>query len=294
VKKKDRIIFLVVAMIPALTLFVTFYLIPIGSLLYTSFFKWDSIKMEEFIGFANYIQMFHDPVFWQALRNNISWSLIAAFIHIPMALLIALILNGKPKGWKNFRTIYFLPHVISITAFAVIYISVFNPSFGLLNAVLRVLGMNKYSNINWLFHPYWAWKVIISTWIFHIGLFAMIFLAEITSIPTELYEAAKIDGASPIKQDLCITIPLLKNIIGVCIILDVTGGLRYFEGLYIMTNGAPNWKTETLALLIYQQLRLIHNSYANTVGVALLVLGLLVVLLFSRLFRLGKSEEVVE
>jgi len=283
--KKNKVIFVTIAIIPAIALFVTFYLIPIGSLLYTSFFKWESIKMGTFVGFANYIKMFHDPVFWQALRNNFNWSMCAAFIHIPMALLIALILNSKFKGWKIFRTIYFLPHVISITAFAVVYISVFNPSFGLLNTILRALGIDKYSNINWLFDSRWAWRAIISTWIFHIGLYATIFLAGMTSIPIEIYEAAKIDGASNIKQDLHITIPLLKNVIGVCIILAVTGGLRYFEGLYIMTNGAPNWKTETLALLIYQQLQLVHNSYANTIGVALLVIGLLIVVLISRLFR---------
>lgn len=288
VPKKQSIIFLTAAIAPAFILFVTFFLLPIGVLIVTSFFKWDSIKIGGFAGLRNYIRMFGSPIFYQALRNNISWSLFSVFVHIPLALLAALILNTRPRGWKIFRTVYFFPHVISITAFAVIFMSVFNPSFGLLNAVLRALGVEKYSKMNWLFNEYWAWKAIISTWIFHIGLFAMIFLAKMAEVPAELYESARIDGASSIKQAWHITIPLLRNIIGMCIILDVTGGLRYFEGLYIMTNGAPNWKTETLALYIYQEIQLIHNSYANTLGVALLALGFLVVLVFGKLFKIGE------
>ncbi|HBG16310.1 MAG TPA: sugar ABC transporter permease, partial [Firmicutes bacterium] len=95
---------------------------------------------------------------------------------------------------------------------------------------------------------------------------------------------------SGIKQSFHITIPLLRNITGTCVILTVTGGLRYFEGLYIMTNGAPNYRTETLALYLYQKIQLIQYSYANTLGVALLAFGLLFVLTGMKLFKLGKSD----
>ncbi|MGE5581884.1 MAG: carbohydrate ABC transporter permease [Bacillota bacterium] len=281
--------FIFFALLPAFLLFGLFYLIPMAGLFVSSFYQWDSIKMGAFIGNHNYLKMLRDSVFYIAVGNNLSWSLVAIFIHIPLALLVALLLSKKMRGWKVLRTVYFLPHVISVTAFAVIWTSVFNPSYGLVNAFLKAVGQGQLGR-NWLYDSQWAWPVIISTWVFHIGLFAVVILSEIMSIPDELCEAAEIDGASGIKQSIFITIPMLRNILGTCVILDVTGGLRYFEGLYIMTNGAPNYHTETLALYLYQQLQLIHNSYANTLGVALLAFGAIFVAVCSKLFRLGRSD----
>jgi raffinose/stachyose/melibiose transport system permease protein len=284
----DTRIFIVLAVLPAIILFAVFYLLPMGALIVTSLFRWDSIRIGEFIGFENYIRMFNDKVFYIALRNNLSWSLTCAFVHIPLALVVALLLSRKPRGWKFLRTVYFLPHVISVTAYAVIWTSVFNPSFGLLNQILTSFGLNHLCK-NWLYDLNWAWPCIIFTWVFHVGLFATILLAEILSHPNEMYEAAQVDGASRFQQEVYITIPLLRDMVGTCIVLDIAGGLRYFEGLYIMTNGAPDYHTETLALYLYQQMQLIHNSYANTLGVALLGFGALLILIVLKVFKVGKS-----
>lgn len=281
--------FIILALIPAFFLVALFYFIPMGTLIVTSFYRWDSIGMGGFIGIANYVKMLHDNVFYTAVGNNLSWSLVAIMVHIPLALLVALILSKKVRGWKVLRVIYFLPHVISMTAFAVIWTGVFNPSYGLVNSFLRLMGLGQWSR-NWLFDSHWAWPAIIFTWVFHIGLFAVIIFSEIVSIPEELYEAAEIDGATAVKQSIHITLPLLRNILGTCAILDVTGGLRYFEGIFIMTNGAPNFRTETLALYLYQQIQYLHNSYANTLGVALLIIGTVFVSICSKVFRLGKSD----
>lgn len=288
-RNRDASLFITLAMIPAIALFTVFYLLPMAGLFVTSLFRWDSIRIGEFIGLANYAKMFRDRVFYIALRNNLTWSLTCAFVHIPLALLVALLLSKKFRGWKILRTVYFFPHVISVTAFAVIWTSVYNPSFGLLNSLLRLMGLERFSR-NWLYDPVWAWPAIILTWVFHVGLFATILLAEILSFPEEMYEAAQVDGASRFQQGLYITIPLLRDMLGTCIVLDIAGGLRYFEGLYIMTNGAPDYQTETLALYLYQQMQLIHNSYANTLGVALLGFGAILVLAVVKVFRVGRSE----
>lgn len=289
--KRNREIrsFIILALCPAFILFFFFYLLPMIGLLVTSFYRWDSIRIGGFIGLRNYGKMLGDDVFHTAVRNNLSWSLVAICAHVPMALIVALLLSKKMRGWKVLRTIYFLPHVISVTAFAVIWTQVFNPSFGLVNMALKAVGLGQFCR-NWLYDPHWAWPAIISTWVFHIGLFAVVFLSEIISIPDEIYESAEIDGASSIQKALFITVPMLRNLIGTCMILDVTGGLRYFEGLYIMTNGAPNYHTETLALYLYQQMQLIHNSYANALGVALLVFGGLFILLCAKIFQIGRSD----
>lgn len=280
--------FIMLAMLPAIALFAVFYLLPMGALVVTSFFRWDSIRIGEFIGLQNYARMLNDEVFYIALRNNLSWSLTCAFVHIPLALVVALLLSRKFRGWKILRTIYFLPHVISVTAYAVIWTSVFNPSFGLLNQMLVSLGLEHLCK-NWLYDPNWAWPSIIFTWVFHVGLHATILLAEILSHPQDMYEAAQVDGASRFQREIHITVPLLRDMIGTCVVLDIAGGLRYFEGLYIMTNGAPEYRTETLALYLYQQMQLIHNSYANTLGVALLAFGALLVFAVIKVFQVGKS-----
>jgi raffinose/stachyose/melibiose transport system permease protein len=281
--------FIVLSLIPAVVLFGIFYILPMLGLIASTFFDWNTIKMGGFIGIGNYVKMFQDHVFYVALQNNLSWSLVAACIHIPLALLVALLLSKKVRGWKVLRTIYFLPHVISVTAFAVIWMNVFNPSFGLINSLLKVMGLTSWCH-NWLYDQNLAWPAILLTWVFHVGLYAVIILGEILSIPEELFESAEIDGASGFKQSFHITIPLMRNITGTCVILTVTGGLRYFEGLYIMTNGAPNFRTETLALYLYQKIQLIQYSYANTIGVALLTFGLLFVISGMKLFKIGKSD----
>jgi len=281
--------FLILALFPACLLFLLYYVVPIISLIVTSLFQWEGINMGGYHGLANYKALAVDNVFYTALGNNLTWTLASVCVHIPLALLIALLLARKFRGWKILRTVYFLPHVIAITAYAVIYMNIFNPSFGALNAVLKVIGLGGWAK-NWLFDPHLAWPVILSTWVFHIGLFAMVILSDIISIPEDMFEAAEIDGASKFKQSIYLTIPLLRTTIGTCLILDVTGGLRYFEGLYIMTNGAPNYRTETLALYLYQQLMLVRNSYANTIGVALMALGMIFVLMINGAFKLGKTD----
>jgi len=289
----DTLRFKLTAILPALFLFSVIYLVSIGFMASTSLFKWDSLYIEGFVGIRNYVRMFSDrvesPIFYRAVLNNLSWSFIAAFVHIPLAILTAIILAGNCRGWKVYRVILFLPHVISITAFAVIYKQVFNPSFGLLKGLFGFLGIASLQDVNWLFDPGWAWPSIIMTWVFHVGFFAVVVMADVVSIPIELFESAQIDGAGAARRAVSITLPLIRNTVGTCVILDITGGLKYFEGLYLMTNGGPNYRTETLALYLFQKLQLLQNSYANAIGVALLALGLFVVLVANRAFRIGKS-----
>lgn len=288
-KQKKGFVFALSACIPACLLYLLFYLIPLVATITTSFFKWDQIKMGKFIGFGNYINLFTDPVFVTSLKNIISWLLVAAFIHIPLSLIIALILSTKFKGWQFLRTVYFIPQIISSVAWAVIFVSVFNPSYGLVNGILKLVGLESQTR-NWLFDSTWAWPSIICTWVFFVGMYSMIMLAEIISIPNDMFESAEIDGATKIQQAIYIKIPLLRNVIGTCMILTIAGGIKYFDGLYIMTNGAPSFRTETLSLYLYQQYSYVHFGYANTIGVALLGLGIIIMLAVMRAFKMGQKD----
>jgi len=281
--------FALIACLPVVILYAIFYLVPLGVTVVTSFFKWDRILIEGFIGFENYQRLFSDPIFYRSLTNILIWIAVAVFIHIPMCLMVAMILSTKLRGWQVMRTLLFIPQIISGVAWATIFISVFNPSFGLLNGFLQLIGLENLQR-NWLFDPITAWPSIIATWLFFIGLYTMIMLAELLSIPEEVYEAATVDGASGIQLALYIKLPLLRLVTGTCLILTISGGLRYFDGLYIMTNGAPNFRTQTLALYLFQQYTHAKFAYANAIGTVMLVLGIILILTVMKLTRSNESD----
>lgn len=280
--------FAILAVVPVLVCYFAFYLIPMGMTIITSFFDWSQIKMGGFAGFDNYEKLFHDSVFWTSVKNILIWIAIAVFIHIPMSLLVALLLSAKMKGWKVLRTLYFIPQIISSVAWAAIFMSVYNPSYGLLNGILEAVGLEKVGR-NWLFDPKTAWPAVICTWLFFIGMYSMIMLAELISIPDEILEAARIDGANRFQIARFIKVPLARLVIGTCMIMTVAGGIKCFDSLYIMTNGAPNYKTETLSLYLYQQYSYANFGYANTIGVFLLVLGIVIVSLVMKVLKTNEK-----
>ena len=280
--------FAILAVVPVLVFYFAFYLIPMGMTIITSFFDWSQIKMGGFAGFDNYEKLFHDSVFWTSVKNILIWIAIAVFIHIPMSLLVALLLSAKMKGWKVLRTLYFIPQIISSVAWAAIFMSVYNPSYGLLNGILEAVGLEKVGR-NWLFDPKTAWPAVICTWLFFIGMYSMIMLAELISIPDEILEAARIDGANRFQIARFIKVPLARLVIGTCMIMTVAGGIKCFDSLYIMTNGAPNYKTETLSLYLYQQYSYANFGYANTIGVFLLVLGIVNVSLVMKVLKTNEK-----
>lgn len=288
IKKSNRknVRFAILAIAPVLIFYFAFYLIPMGVTIVTSFFDWSQIKMGGFIGFDNYIKMFQEDVFWISVKNILIWVAIAMFIHIPMSLLVALILSSKMRGWKVLRTLYFIPQIISSVAWAAIFMSVYNPSYGLLNGVLKVFGVE---GKNWLFDPATAWPAVICTWLFFIGMYSMIILAELISIPEDIIEAARIDGANRFQIARYIKVPLSRLVVGTCTVMTVAGGIKSFDSLYIMTNGAPNYKTETLSLYLYQQYSYAHFGYANTIGVFLLVMGIVIVSLVMKVMRTNEK-----
>lgn len=280
--------FAILAVVPVLEFYFAFYLIPMGMTIITSFFDWSQIKMGGFAGFDNYEKLFHDSVLWTSVKNILIWIAIAVFIHIPMSFLVALLLSAKMKGWKVLRTLYFIPQIISSVAWAAIFMSVYNPSYGLLNGILEAVGLEKVGR-NWLFDPKTAWPAVICTWLFFIGMYSMIMLAELISIPDEILEAARIDGANRFQIARFIKVPLARLVIGTCMIMTVAGGIKCFDSLYIMTNGAPNYKTETLSLYLYQQYSYANFGYANTIGVFLLVLGIVIVSLVMKVLKTNEK-----
>ena len=206
-RKEDRWK-LLVFLLPAVVLFIAYFLYPLIYVIVMSFYKWDAFHPPEYRGFANYAALFKDLTFRRALGNNLTWAGVDMVVKVPLAMMMALILSKKIRGWKFFRTVYFLPQVISGIAMAAMWSAVYNLDYGLLNGVVKLFGGEP---VNWLGNVKVAFICVIAYGLLYIGYFMVIMMAEITGIDTTYYEAAAIDGATNLQTDIHITIPMIRS-----------------------------------------------------------------------------------
>lgn len=278
--KRKNFFLMLIFISPALLLFIGFFVYPIIFTLITSFANWNGITDIEWIGFDNYIYLFSNSVFQLAIKNNIIWALCGGFILIPLAALVAMLLSAKPKGWSILRTIYFLPNIISAVAIAMLWKAIYNAEYGALNAFLKIFGL---TGKNWLGNPATALPAIITQWVLYIGYFMIIIFAAIESIPKSLYEAAEIDGATRINQEIYITIPMISKTIITSMTLAMAYGMRHFEATFLMTRGQPNNSTTVLGLLLYEKMDAFRYGEANATGMILILVGMVLILLLRRI-----------
>ena len=276
-----------VSLLPALALFGAFFLAPLVAVVVTSASDWGPLGFA-FTGLENYRLLFGDDRFWAALRNTALFSAAAVFIQVPVGVAVAIILSRRFRGWRILRTIYFLPNMVSGAALALVYVTFYNPRYGLLNQALAAVGLD--GTRDWLFDVDTALPAVAGTWIFTAGLVIVLIMAEIAAIPNEVYDAARVDGATRWQRTRHITLPLLRNGIGVCVILVLLFTFAYFDGVYIMTGGGPADRTLTLALYAFQEYSNSNWGYANAVAVLLILLGLVAIVAARRLFRIGERD----
>jgi ABC-type sugar transport systems, permease components len=241
--------------LPAFLFFVIFVVVPLSATGVYSLFAYDGIGAMKFLGIKNYIDMFTtDPYFIKAVKNSFILAGASLCIQLPLALLIAIVLSRGVKGEKLFRTVYFVPVVISTTIISQLWLRIFNSDYGLLNIVIRMF-FDKNFDFSWTTSTKTAFisTVIPAVWR-DIGYYMLIFYAGIKSISTDYYEAAKIDGATNAQVSFRITIPLLSPVIKTCILFSLTGSLRAFDYVYIMTSGGPNHASEVPATLMQMNL----------------------------------------
>jgi raffinose/stachyose/melibiose transport system permease protein len=277
---------ILLSVLPGLALFGTFFVTAFGALIATAFTNW-SLAGTQYVGFDNFRSMFHDDQFWMALRNTGVFVLAANIIQIPLATVVALILGHGIRGWRVMRVLVFLPNMMSPAAIALVYTFVLNPRFGLLNAALGHVGLDQLRH-DWLSDVDTALWSVIGTWVFSVGLFALLILNEIQGLPPEVLEAAQLDGASRRQRAWHITVPLIRPVLATCMLLASLAALAYFEGVYVMTGGGPADHTMTLGLYSYLAYSRGEWGYANAVGLFMLGVGAAVILLIR---RLGRTEE---
>lgn len=274
-------------LLPSILIFLIFYVVPIITVFYTSLTKWDGFNDPKFIGLKNFIVMFQNGAFRISLKNLLAWSLIAATLHVGFGVLVALILYHKPFGWKLTRAVFMIPNVISAAAWAMIYKFIFNDDMGFLNNIIRKV--NPDFHIQWFYDsPYAFWAVTL-TWLFYAVIVTLIVLNDLMAIPEELLEAAKVDGATGWQITKMIQLPLCRNAIGTGIICSVTSRVAMYEQIALTTAGGPGDDTMNIPIILVKSIQDMKYGYANANGVIMFIIGLIILAIVNRAFRMNES-----
>jgi raffinose/stachyose/melibiose transport system permease protein len=281
-KKNGNILRIMLFLTPVMILYAAFFLYPLVFTAVTSMMKWRGIGSMSFYGFQNYSRVLSDPTFRLSIRNNLIWAAALGFIQVPLAALVALILVRKPKGWKVLRTFYYLPNVISTVALAMVWIAMFSPQYGPINAILGRFG---FAAKNWLGDPATALGSIIGQTVLYIGYFMIIILAAAMDIPIELYEAAEIDGASVLQQSTLITIPMIRGTLVTSMTLAMAFGMRHFESTFLMTGGGPAYSTSTMGITLFLKMDALRYGEASAIGMILILMGTVIITLIRRMLE---------
>jgi multiple sugar transport system permease protein len=268
---------------PWLVGFLVFMGWPFLRSVYLSFTSYDVVTAPRWIGLANYQTLLHDdPVFWQSLWITLRYAVFAVPLAIVAGVALALLLNVEVRGQAIFRTIFYLPSVVPSVATAVVFVWILNPEIGLINGLLRGIGIEGPA---WLSDTKWApWSlVLMSLW--GVGGSMVIYLAGLKDIPTHLYEAARIDGAKGRHLLRHVTLPLLTPVIFFNLVMGVINAFQYFTEAYVMTRGGPEGSTTFYALYLFQRSwQYLDMGYASAMAwvLFLVVLGVTALLFRSQ------------
>ena len=266
-------------LLPALLILGLTVFWPALQAFYLSFtrYEYDLTQPPQWVGFENFRRLWADPVFWQTLRNTILYlvGVVPVLVIAPLAL--AILVNQKLRGIQWFRAAYYTPVVISMVVAGIAWKWLYAEN-GLLNQLLKQLGVQFTGGIPWLTSPSWAIFSVMAVTVWKgLGYYMVIYLAGLQSIPTDLYEAAAVDGSDGIRKHWDITIPLMKPYLVLVAVISAISATKVFEEVYIMTQGGPRNSSKTIVYYLYEQaFQNLEMSYACTIGLVLflVILGL--------------------
>ncbi|HLH73930.1 MAG TPA: sugar ABC transporter permease [Chloroflexota bacterium] len=277
---------------PALVIYTVFRIVPLLGTIGLSLTRYQGIGLPIFIGLTNYLNMLQDPVFWEAIQNNLIWGIVHITIGTSISLFLAVLLNSKIRLRSLFRTSLFLPVVLSWAVAGLLWDRIYQPtpSFGLINHLFQVVHHPELMH-NWLGDGSTALAAVIVASLWKgFGFSMIIFLAGLQDIPLELTEAAGLDGASAWQIFWQVTLPLLRPIVSIVLVLGLIDAFRVFDPIYVMTQGGPGNASEVIGTQVYEVAFSNFNlGYGSALAMALLLLALAATLLYLRFFGIGEA-----
>ncbi len=274
---------------PSVILYAMFMIYPFFQSIYLSFTDWNGVgEIGDFVGLQNYREMIRDDLLWQSLGHNAIWVVLGTIGPLILGLALAMLLWRQPKGFTLFRTVYFLPQVLSPVIIAIVWGWVYNPVFGLLNEGLDAIGLETISR-GWLGDSSTAlYAVLVAAIWAETGFVFVVFLAGLQSVSRDLLEAATLDGANAWQRLKDVTIPQLSNVITVITALLLIGGFSVFDIIFVMTGGGPNHSTEVIATYTYTEAFVQNRAgYSATLSLILTVISLVASVVFIRFRERG-------
>lgn len=299
IKQKTRKrIFIFLFLLPAIVTFCVIYAYPLLTIFFTSFCKWDfkNLAKPEFLGFGhmfdNYVKLFTKDVYFRtALLNSFKWVFLTAIIQVPFSLLVALVLSKKTTGWQFTRNVFLIPNIISTAAIGLIFLNLYDPKNGLITEIIRLIAPG--ADVNILANPKTAFWGVTFSFILFGGVNCLLLLSQISAIPSELYEAAKLDGAEGFQMDRLITLPLLRPMLGTVAVMACNYGLLLYNEIFLLTRGGPDGSTYSLSYHVYQTSlgsSKLDFALGNTAGVIQVILGIILVVMINKAFRTDQSD----
>jgi ABC-type sugar transport system permease subunit len=295
-RKRQQLFLALLFLAPAIIILLVFMASPAIDAILLSLKSWDGMRPQTWVGLTNYANLLQDRVFWLALRNTAYYTIVTVIFQTTIPLLIANLLNSKIRGSMAFRTLYFMPVIISGAISGLLWAMIYEPNFGVLNETLRSLGLGKLTQL-WLADKTTVMPSIILVSIWQsLGFYIVIFFAGLQNIPQELHEAASLDGATVWQRFRFVTVPLLRPVITVALVLNTIGGIQVFDQVWVMTAGGPNHASETLGTYLYSTAFGSKGSsnpqlgYAATIAIFILILSLVISIFQIRLGRRSEFE----
>jgi multiple sugar transport system permease protein len=274
---------------PAVLGLVLFSLGPMIASFVLSFTSYDMLSSPVWTGTENYRTLLADPIFRKSLSVTLIYGVVSVPATMVFALVLAIMLNAKLPALKFFRSAYYLPSVISGVAVAMLWKWMFNGEYGLINAALAKIGIHGPA---WLTDERWALRALIFMSLWGFGGTMLIYLAGLQGVPKELYEAARVDGASTLRQHLHVTVPMLSSVTLFNLILGIINSLQVFAEPFVLTQGGPNNSTLLLSVYLYQNaFQYLKMGYASAIAwVAFAIILVLTLLVFRSMPMWVHSE----
>lgn len=272
-------------LVPALLLYCIFMVYPIFVSLAISFTRWDGLSPDKvFVGLNNYTRLFRDPTTVLAIKNNIIWTVFTLAVPTTMGLSLAIALNREMPGRTLLRAIFYAPAMLSFIAVASMWEWMYNPTFGLINAVLKTIGLGGLQH-GWLSDPQTALPATMVAALWQgVGFPMLLYLAGLQDIPHEQFEAALIDGANALQRFRYVILPGLRETHIIVITLAVIGSFKVFDLIYAMTYGGPGQATQVLATWMYfNTFEYYHAGYGSALAWAIALVSLIVTIPYIRL-----------